>query len=60
MKKLLLTLVVSAMVSLPAAAQGFTPKGVEVTPAAVDSKCQWINGYTRSDGTYVKGHWRGC
>jgi len=60
MKKLLLTLAVSAMVSLPVAAQGVASKGAEVVPAAVDSKCQWINGYTRSDGTYVQGHWRGC
>ena len=22
--------------------------------------CQWISGYYRRDGTWVRGHWRGC
>ena len=27
--------------------------------SSVDAQRHWVNGYTRSDGTYVKGHWRG-
>lgn len=27
-------------------------------PVGVNTNEVWVNGYTRSDGTYVKGHYR--
>lgn len=60
MKKVLLTLAVTALAALPVSAQSITPSSAEVIPTAADSKCQWIKGYFRRDGTYVQGHWRGC
>lgn len=60
MKKLLLIATVALFTSMPAAAQDLSPQGISTIPAQADSKCQWINGYYRKDGTYVSGHYRGC
>lgn len=27
---------------------------------APSGSCTWVDGYTRRDGTRVRGHWRGC
>jgi hypothetical protein len=32
--------------------------GGQSTTSTSDSNCVWVNGYTRSNGTYVSGHWR--
>jgi len=58
MKKAILTAVLSALVILPGAATASTSTAIE--SPAIDTKCQWINGYYRKDGTYVEGHYRGC
>ncbi|WP_432471804.1 hypothetical protein [Amphritea sp. HPY] len=60
MKKLLLILSVALFTSLPVAAQDQSTQGFSSIPAQADTKCQWINGYYRKDGTFVSGHYRGC
>lgn len=58
MKKLLSALLVSLAVSgVATTATAVTTQQIE---APTINKCQWINGYYRKDGTYVKGHYRGC
>jgi hypothetical protein len=40
---------------------GWTPVGSSSSGGTSSGgKCTWVNGYTRKDGTYVKGHSRGC
>ncbi|SFU29278.1 DUF4214 domain-containing protein [Pseudoduganella namucuonensis] len=36
-----------------------TPVTAPVTPPTTTGKC-WVNGYRRSNGTYVSGYWRKC
>lgn len=60
MKKFILALAVSALAAIPVSAQSISVSSYEAVPAGADSRCQWINGYVRKDGTYVQGHWRGC
>ena len=59
MKKALLTMMAVAIFYLPALSIGDIPQET-IVPSQADQRCQWINGYYRKDGTYVRGHWRGC
>lgn len=64
MKKIFSAAVLSLFVAFPAFADNTSTPGYFNTPTGtseiVDSACQWISGYFRSDGTYVQGHYRGC
>ncbi len=58
MKKLLIPLILSVVVATSVSAD--QKPTYPAFDAQVETKCQWINGYTRKDGTYVSGHYRGC
>lgn len=60
MRKYLSAIILSFCVVTPTVAQSEHTNKNAVIPAAADTKCQWINGYYRKDGTWVSGHYRGC
>ncbi len=51
MKKLLLgAILLFSMLSLESCS----------TESTDGSDCEWVDGYTKANGTYVNGYWRNC
>lgn len=60
MKKVLLTTLTAAILTLSGVTANAQTIEQSVIPPQADTKCQWIQGYYRKDGTWVSGHYRGC
>lgn len=59
MRRTLLAAILATFSIAALAASDTQTKVVSAQEGAV-AQCQWIEGYFRSDGTFVQGHWRGC